>query len=376
MSFTQRSLDFDIEMETYGSDEITPQMGVAGSILIIFGLYLTTLGVHMLRPTLGIVGFLTFGTLTWIGLANSRPDGGYSNDPITMITVPAGLGILGATCYIILERYTACLIGGLGGLALGLYICSWQANHVITQDVVRACFLAVLPLFMTALTFMTQHYVLLFSTALAGSFTFIIGIDFLTHTGYLSGIKGVLDHTHQAPYIITTHVYVMLSMVIVLCLISCGWQYFHNSRQNNHHGGSGDILMKHGGHSDEEVMTAVLAAGAGGGGGFSSRSSFAGGGSNGKVDLPGNGGTGDMGGSNRSHGNMSIGNGFGGSNINDIGFGNNNHGLGMGGGNNDVGFGHNNPGSGMGGNGDGMVGAVDTVMHNLPHHPYPSSRFY
>ena len=106
-------------------------MGVAGSILILLGLYLMISGVRAGRPTLGVTGFITFGkrphrskelrwaliqnysgTLTWIGLINSRPEGGYSNDSITLITVPAGLGVLGAVLYILLEKFTLYLIGG------------------------------------------------------------------------------------------------------------------------------------------------------------------------------------------------------------------------------------------------------------------------
>ncbi|KAI9496604.1 hypothetical protein BDB00DRAFT_807993 [Zychaea mexicana] len=295
-----RSLDEEIEFETYGSNDISPQIGVAGSILIILGLYLMTLGVRALRPTLGIVGFLTFGTLTWVGLANSRPSGGYSNDPITMITVPAGLGILGAVVYTILERITVYLISALGGLALALYICSWQEDNVITQQVARACFLAVLPIFMAAISFMAQHYLLLFSTAFAGSYAFIVGIDFLAHTGYLSGIKRMLDQTHDAPYYLSTHVYVLLVMTGVICLISFGWQYFYNKPSGSGGGGGADK-----GGADEEEAPAVTTAATVGG--FSSHSSYAGGNGNGN----GHSGSGHGSGNGNGNGRHDEGNGGG-----------------------------------------------------------------
>ncbi|KAG2223995.1 hypothetical protein INT45_009581 [Circinella minor] len=316
-------------------------MGVAGSILLILGLYLMTMGVRTLRLTLGVVGFLTFGALTWIGLANSSPSGGYSNDPITMITVPAGLGILGAVCYIILERVTVYLIGALGGLALALYICSWREDHVITQDVARACFLAVLPIFMTAITFMAKHYMLLFSTAFAGSYIFIVGIDLLAHTGYLTGIKGILDRTHQTPYDISTHVYAMLAMTIVLCLISLGCQYFFNKGKNRSRGGHVDDDNNDNG-AEEEVLPAAMTAGAVGG--FSSRSSYAGGSGSGHH-------------TNTSKKSNSNGHGLDNGNNNRNG-GDGSHGF------------ENSSGPGNGNHGNGSINA----MHNLPRHSYPSSR--
>ncbi|KAI8139597.1 hypothetical protein BJV82DRAFT_626691 [Fennellomyces sp. T-0311] len=262
----------EIALETYGNTGITPQMGVAGSVLIVLGLYLMCFGVRAFRPTLGVAGFLTFGTLTWIGLANSRPAGGYSNDPITMITVPVGLGVLGAVLYIILERFTVYLVGALGGLALALYICSWQEDNVITQGVARAVFLAVLPLFMACVTYFAQQYMLLFSTSFAGAYVFIVGIDFLAHTGYLSGIKNMLDDTHDAPYYISTRVYVMLVMTSVLCLTSLGWQYFYNKAS----GGGGSPVSR---APDDEEAPAVTAAATVGGSSHSSGGGGGGGGS-------------------------------------------------------------------------------------------------
>ena len=213
----------------------------------------------------------------------------------------------------------------------------------------RACFLAVLPIFMTAVTFMAQHYMLLFSTAFAGSYVFIVGIDFLAHTGYLTGIKGILDRTHQAPYYISTHVYVMLATTIALCLISLGWQHFRNKGNNTNHGGHADDDGDD--DTDEEVLPAAMTAGAAGG--FSSRSSYAGG--------SGNGHHGNNNKNINSNGHGSLGKRFGNGNGNGNGNGgSSSHGFEKG---NGLGSGHQSSGSG-------------NAMHNLPHHSYPSSRSF
>ena len=53
------------------------------------------------------------GLFTWIGLANNRPSGGYNaNDAITMIAVPAGLGVLGALVCLFIQAIMVYVIGG------------------------------------------------------------------------------------------------------------------------------------------------------------------------------------------------------------------------------------------------------------------------
>lgn len=90
-------------------------------------------------------------------MANSQPPHGYMNDPITMIAVPAGLGVLGAILYtffwniaiylvggkfilpISICMHTMCLLNficaltGMGGLAFGLFVLCWREDLVITQ---------------------------------------------------------------------------------------------------------------------------------------------------------------------------------------------------------------------------------------------------
>jgi hypothetical protein len=97
----------------YGSESgITPQMAALGAILIALGVFLCIMGFRMFKPMLFVMGLLTFGSMTWIALANCRPSNGYLNDHITMIVVPAGLGILGAALYFHFWYITIYLVGG------------------------------------------------------------------------------------------------------------------------------------------------------------------------------------------------------------------------------------------------------------------------
>ncbi|KAI9491048.1 hypothetical protein BDB00DRAFT_834981 [Zychaea mexicana] len=228
---TSSSEDYsDAPEAIYGEDWVTPQMGVAGAVLIVLGLYLMVFGFRCFRPTLAVAGFLTFGLITWVGMTNSQSANGFTNDAITMLAVPAGLGVLGAILYSFLWNVSIYLVGGMGGLAFGLFILCWREDLVITQNVPRACFLVAISLFFAAITFFGERYVVLFATSFTGAYIFIVGIDFLTHTGYIAGVKSVLDQNplHRVKYTIDRKVYGMMAVIIVLFLISFGWQFFYN----------------------------------------------------------------------------------------------------------------------------------------------------
>ncbi|KAI7883001.1 hypothetical protein K492DRAFT_144414 [Lichtheimia hyalospora FSU 10163] len=220
----------DDPKDIYGADYVTPQMGVAGAFLIILGVYLMIFGFRGFRPTLAVSGFLTFGLITWVGMTNSQPAEGFTNDAITMLAVPAGLGVLGAILYALFWDISIYLVGGMGGLAFGLFVLCWREDLVITSNVPRACFLVAISLFIAAVTFFVERYVILFATAFTGAFCFIVGVDFMAHTNYIAGLKSILDQNelHRVEYHIETKTYVMMAMIILLFLISFGWQFVYN----------------------------------------------------------------------------------------------------------------------------------------------------
>jgi hypothetical protein len=82
----------------------------------------------------------------------------------------------------------------------------------------------------SASIYLAERYVILFSLAFAGAYMFIFGLDLFIHTGFVNAAREILDHNgcHFITYRITTGVYVMLAMVIVLTLLSFGWQYYWN----------------------------------------------------------------------------------------------------------------------------------------------------
>ncbi|CAO3626786.1 unnamed protein product [Cunninghamella blakesleeana] len=216
---------------------ITTQMGVLGGLFIILGLYLMAFGFRGFRITMFVMGFLLFGLLTWIGLTNCQTSEGYLNDQVTMIAVPAGLGVLGGIIFVFLWNIGIYVTGALGGLSLGLFILCWKSDLVIASDIARPCFLAGISILFGAICFFIETYIILFATSFVGSFIFIIGIDVLARKGYVAGIRSIIDRNplHKVHYEIDRNVYILLSFTIVLFLIAFGWQFLFN-RGRDHFG--------------------------------------------------------------------------------------------------------------------------------------------
>lgn len=217
----------------YGGKGITPQNGVVGGILIVLGLYLMVFGFRSFRITLGVCGFLTFGLITWVAMANNQPYYGYVNHDITIIAVPFGLGLLGVIIYALFWNISIYLVGALGGFTLAMYILCCRPNLLITQVVARAAFLVAFPFFISFITFFAERYVLLFTFSFVGSYCFIVGIEFLAHTGYLAGIKSILDGNqyHRVVYTIPRNVIILIAFIPIIFLISFAWQFMYNKGQ-------------------------------------------------------------------------------------------------------------------------------------------------
>lgn len=111
-----------------------------------------------------------------------------------------------------------------------MYILCCKVNLLIPQVVARAAFLVALPFFMSFITFFAERYVLLFTFSFVGSYCFIVGVEILAHTGYLAGIKTILDGNpyHQVMYIISRNVIILICFIPILFAISFGWQFMYN----------------------------------------------------------------------------------------------------------------------------------------------------
>lgn len=132
-------------------------MASLGAILIALGLFLCSFGFRLSKIMLGVMGLLTFGTVTWIALANCKPEAGYSRDSITMIVVPVGVGVVGAAVCYVFWAIAMYLAGAFGGFVFAIFICSWRSDLVIVN--VKKSFL----MLVTILIYLLVDWKILFS---------------------------------------------------------------------------------------------------------------------------------------------------------------------------------------------------------------------
>ncbi|RUS13215.1 hypothetical protein BC937DRAFT_95661, partial [Endogone sp. FLAS-F59071] len=113
---------------------VTTTAGIVGTIFIIIGIYLGTLGYRGFRITLGVVGLLLFATVSFVALVNAEPYWGYTApNHIIFTAIPFGLGLLGAIAFMLFWPVSLYFIGGMGGFFLILYAMAFNADHVIVQ---------------------------------------------------------------------------------------------------------------------------------------------------------------------------------------------------------------------------------------------------
>ena len=87
------------------------------------------------------------------------------------------------------------LIGGLGGLAFGLWILGWRDDLSITSNSGRAILLTVLVVVFMMLSLYSCFWHQL-GAAIAGAYIFFMGLDIYFHTGFNYCFTTTLDRNH------------------------------------------------------------------------------------------------------------------------------------------------------------------------------------
>ncbi|KAI9494419.1 hypothetical protein BDB00DRAFT_315332 [Zychaea mexicana] len=169
--------------------------GVLGAILILIcALLLWFRGLYDFRLTPLLVGFITLGFVAWVLLANFEPESTYGQNRWTIyLIVPIACGFVGAllmTCGT-LHAYLI-LLGGLGGLAAGLWVLGWRDNLSIQSDYGRAILLVILVVVGCTLAALDQFFHMV-GTALTGAYMLFLGLDVFFHTGFTYCFTTTLD---------------------------------------------------------------------------------------------------------------------------------------------------------------------------------------
>ncbi|KAI7898101.1 uncharacterized protein BX663DRAFT_526222 [Cokeromyces recurvatus] len=215
----------------YGTESgISPQMASLGAVLIVFGLFLCSMGFRLSKFMFFVMGLLTFGSITWIVLANCKPEAGYSRDSITMIVVPVGVGVIGGLVYYFIWSLAMYLIGAFGGFLFATFICCWKDDFLIINIIGRYCFIGGFALVCAIIVYFAIRPVMLLTTSFVGAYIFMFGVDCLARTGFIAGPEALYNHNPRnlVQYQLGTKIYVLLAMIIFMFLMSVIWQYIFN----------------------------------------------------------------------------------------------------------------------------------------------------
>lgn len=145
--------------------------------------------------TSGLVGFITLGLITWVLLANLEPAGTYGTNRWTLYLVaPIGCGLAGALILACCAwtPIPLMVLGGLGGLAAGLWVLGWRTGTSIQSNWGRAVLLVVLVILGCLIAALDYLFHML-GTSMTGAYMLMLGLDVYFHTGFTYCFTATLD---------------------------------------------------------------------------------------------------------------------------------------------------------------------------------------
>ncbi|KAL1920161.1 uncharacterized protein VTP21DRAFT_1307 [Calcarisporiella thermophila] len=206
---------------------LTPERCFIGSVLLLIGLFLLFGGFGVSRGALFCVGFILFGVLCFVALANSEPPQSYgSNRNVLYMVLCFIFAFIGGIAFLFLIRIAVFFVGGLGGFALAIFILSWSRDHIITNELARAFFIVAFAFAGIFLMAFIEWYVLIFSFAFIGSFCFVLGIDMFANGGLWIDVWDILDRNHRIDFRMNWRIYVELAAILLLFFAGLGYACF------------------------------------------------------------------------------------------------------------------------------------------------------
>ncbi|KAG2221690.1 hypothetical protein INT45_002728 [Circinella minor] len=196
--------------------------GVLGAIFILIcALLLWFRGLLDFRSSQGLVGFIVLAFVAWVLLANFEPAGTFGRNRWTIyLVVPIACGLIGALLMSCTLHLYLLLLGGLGGLAVGLWILGWQTDLSIKSNWGRAILLIILVV--VGCTFSALDRIFhMFGTAFTGAYMLFLGLDVFFHTGFTYCFTTTLDANpaHAHIYQATRETHIIHAVLIVAAII-------------------------------------------------------------------------------------------------------------------------------------------------------------
>ncbi|KAI1316253.1 hypothetical protein EDD11_010300 [Mortierella claussenii] len=206
-----------------GPYNLTVQAGIAGALMIIFGLILCFFGARFFRITMFLIGFYFFANVSYIGMAN----GGVTSQTLLLV-ISIVVGIFGGLLMVCCSRLGVALLGALALYSLGLWILGWKSGGVITSGAGRGILLGVLAVVGFILGFIREHEMVMVGSAILGAYSFVAGVDFYAHTGFIQQTDSFINSKNSIDNRvgnISGPQYALLATFIVLALLGMAVQF-------------------------------------------------------------------------------------------------------------------------------------------------------
>ncbi|KAG0298532.1 hypothetical protein BGZ96_010578 [Linnemannia gamsii] len=213
-----------------GPYNLSVQAGIAGAILIVLGLILCFFGIRFFRVCMFLIGFYFFGNISYIGMVN----GGVTSQTLLLV-ISVVVGILGGLLLVCCSRLGVAVLGAMALYSLGLWILGWQAGGIIHSSTGRAILLGVLAVVGFIFGFIREKETVIIGSALLGAYSFVAGVDFFAHTGFISEADSFINSKNSVNARVgklTGPEYALLATFIVLALLGMFVQFRWFGRRN------------------------------------------------------------------------------------------------------------------------------------------------
>ncbi|KAI7815923.1 hypothetical protein BC939DRAFT_470938 [Gamsiella multidivaricata] len=170
-----------------------------------------------------LIGFYFFANIAYVGMAN----GGVTSSTLLLV-VSIVVGIFGGLLFVCCSRLGVAVLGALALYSLGLWILGWKSGGVITSSTGRGILLGVLAIVGFIFGFIRKHETVMIGSALVGAYSFVAGVDFYVHTGFLQQTDSFINSKNGIDNRVgklTGAQYALLASFIVLAILGMVVQF-------------------------------------------------------------------------------------------------------------------------------------------------------
>ncbi|KAK6093975.1 hypothetical protein MT418_005800 [Batrachochytrium dendrobatidis] len=208
---------------------INPYNIATAVILILSGISFAFNGHRMFRSMLFIAGFYVFSivTLVVIGVLESR---NYitlgSNQEWIVFTACIIGGLIGGGIFQCLWKLSFMFIGAMLGVALASFILQFSFSSALQTTPGRYIFFSAMAIVGAILVQLFEVPLLIVSTAVVGSGSFFVGIDFFVKSGFGQAVYNTIFQQAIVPASSNTE-YIMMGMFVFVALLGMMVQFYH-----------------------------------------------------------------------------------------------------------------------------------------------------